>query len=240
LGDPRSDDPLLFVGDMSDTFMVERPNLHALFPKLKGMRMVEDLHPWMQRKLYTYSAGHAMTAYLGFLKGYHYIHTAIRDPEIRADVLDAMVEGQQGLLACYGPGIAGKHSDLLEIIARFENAALNDPLNRVGRDPQRKLGAQDRLVGAARLAQSAGVQPQKLALGAAAALLFHNPKDPSAEALQREIRTAGLVPAFERISKLDTRIDPGHLVVEIWNELAAGWRKDNLLLSLDRLQWAST
>jgi hypothetical protein len=88
------------------------------------------------------------------------------------------------------------------------------------------------------LAQSAGVQPQKLALGAAAALLFNNPKDASAQDLQREIRMIGLVPALERISKLDTRLEPGHLVVEIWNQLAAGWRKDNLLLSLDHFQWA--
>jgi mannitol-1-phosphate 5-dehydrogenase len=238
LGDPRSDDPLTFVGDAPATFMVERPSLRAPFPNLAGMVTVEDLNPWIQRKLYTYSAGHAVTAYLGFLKGYHYIHTAIRDPEIRADVLAAMAEGQQGLLARYGPEIAGPESDLLEIMARFENAALNDSLDRVGRDPQRKLGAQDRLVGAARLAQSAGVQPQKLALGAAAALLFDNPKDPSAEELQREIRTVGPVPALERISQLDPRSDLGHLVAEIWNQLAVGWQKGNLLLSLDRFQWA--
>src|SRR5688572_19692318 len=238
LGDPHSDVPLIFVGDVPATFIVEGPSLRPPFPELKGMLTVEDLNPWMQRKLYIYSAGHAMTAYLGFLKGYHYIHTAIRDPEIRADVLAAMVEGQRGLSARYGPEATDPESDLLEIIARFENAALNDPLDRVGRDPQRKLGAQDRLVGAARLAQSAGVQPQKLALGAAAALLFNNPKDASAQELQREIRTNGLVPALVRISRLDTRIDPGHLVVEIWNQLAAGWRKDNLLLSLDRFQWA--
>lgn len=238
LGDLHSDNPLTFVGDRPATFMVERPSLRAPFPKLEGMVIVEDLNPWMQRKLYTYSAGHVVTAYLGFLKGYHYIHTAIRDPEIRADVLAAMVEGQRGLSARYGAEAVGHESDLLEIITRFENAALNDPLDRVGRDPQRKLGAQDRLVGAARLAESAGVQPQKLALGAAAALLFDNPEDPSAEELQREIRIVGPALALERISRLDTRNGLGHLVVEIWNELAAGWQKGNLLLSLDRFQWA--
>ena len=55
-----------------------------------------------RRKLFTYGAGHATCAYLGHLKGYRYIHSAVRDPEIRRTVLEAMAEGQRGLAAAYG------------------------------------------------------------------------------------------------------------------------------------------
>src|SRR5204863_138892 len=84
------------------------------------------------KKLYTFCAGHAAAAYFGALKGYRYVHSAIRDPEIRSAVLSAMEEGQRGLEQRYGPELAGDGAELEAIIARFENAALTDPVSRGG------------------------------------------------------------------------------------------------------------
>ncbi|MFQ5859898.1 MAG: hypothetical protein ACE5LU_30245, partial [Anaerolineae bacterium] len=214
------------------------PSLRRPLPAIEGMIVANDYSAWIRRKLYIFSAGHATAAYLGYLKGYHYIHTAIRDPEIRAAVLAAMAEGQRGLAARYGPEVAGDERDLLDIVARFENAALNDPIVRVGRDPRRKLGAQDRLVGAARLAEKAGIRPVKLALAAAAAFCFYNPADPSAIDLHRRIETAGLGPVLQQISGLDPRWGLGRLVADVWLRLTDGWQIGNQLLSLDQLLWA--
>jgi mannitol-1-phosphate 5-dehydrogenase len=193
---------------------------------------------WIERKLYIFSAGHATCAYLGYLKGYRYIHTAIRDPEIRAAVLAAMSEGQHGLAARYGQEIAGDENYLQEIISRFENAALNDPITRVGRNPRRKLGANDRLVGAGRLAEKAGVIPEKLALAAAAALYFHNPADPSASDIQDEIEVTGIGKTLHHICGLDSRRGLGRFVADGWTRLSEGWQRGNLLLKLDQMMWA--
>lgn len=238
LAEPGEDELLTFVGDPPASFVVDGPSLCQPLPAIKGMIVADDYTAWTRRKLYTFSAGHATCAYLGYLKGYHYIHTAIRDPEIKAAVLAAMTEGQRGLAARYGPKVAGNESDLLEIMARFENAALDDPVVRVGRDPRRKLGAEDRLVGAARLAAEAGVRPEKLALAAAAAFFFCSPTDPSADALQCEIEAAGLGTALNRLSGLDPSWGLGRSVTEAWGQLAGGWQNGNLLLSLDQLVWA--
>ncbi|MFQ5612134.1 MAG: hypothetical protein ACE5H9_08370 [Anaerolineae bacterium] len=237
LGDPAGDEPLIFVGDRLAHFVVDGASLCQPLPAVEGMIVAEDYSAWVQRKLYIFSAGHAAVAYLGYLKGYHYIHTAIRDPEIRVAALAAMAEGQRGLAARYGPEVAGDESDLMQIVARFENAALNDPITRVGRDPKRKLGADDRLLGAARLAEEAGIRPEKLVLVAAAALCFCNPADPSATDLQREIETAGPGPALRQVSGLDPGQGLGRLVTDGWRRLADGWRHGNLLLSLDQLLW---
>ncbi|MFQ5911666.1 MAG: hypothetical protein ACE5JS_00605 [Nitrospinota bacterium] len=56
------------------------------------MIVAGDYAAWIRRKLYTFSAGHATCAYLGYLKVYHYSHTAIRDPEIQTALLTAMTE----------------------------------------------------------------------------------------------------------------------------------------------------
>ncbi len=238
LGDPAGTEPLVFVGDPASTFAVSGPELHRPLPEIEGMIVTDDLAAWMKRKLYVFSAGHATCAYLGYLKGYHYIHTAIRDPEIRAVVLAAMREGQRGVAALYGPEFAGDESGLRLILARFENAALHDSITRVGRDPARKLAPEDRLVGAAQLAQRAGVRPARLGL-AAAAFCF-DPDDPSAARLQSDIETAGLGPALRQVSGLDPRRGLGRLVKNCWARLARGWQRDNVLLSLDRLLWAWT
>lgn len=239
LGDPAADELLIFLGEPQSTFVVDGSRLQEPLPIIAGMIVARDYTAWIRRKLYLFSAGHATCAYLGYLKGYHYIHTAIRDPEIRAAVLAAMTEGQCGLAARYGSEVAGNESDLQMILARFENPALNDPIVRVGRDPQRKLGAEDRLVGAARLAEAAGIRPEKLALAVAAALCFYNPEDPSATELHDEIDAAGLGPALRHICGLDPNSGLGHFVTEFWRQLASGcWQKSNLLLSLEKLLWA--
>jgi mannitol-1-phosphate 5-dehydrogenase len=238
LGEPDGNEPLTFIGDPPATFVVDGQSLRQPLPAIESMTVADDYNAWIQRKLYTFSAGHATCAYLGYLKGYHYIHSAIRDSEIRNTVMRAMLEGQAGLAARYGTKIAGDRNTLLDIISRFENAALNDPIARVGRDPQRKLGATDRLVGAARLAQEAGVNPKNLALAAAAAFYFYDPADPSAVNLRREVKEVGPGSILDRVSHLDPSRGLGRFVSDIWRRLAKGWQKDNLLLSLDKLQWA--
>jgi len=49
------------------------------------------------------------------------------------------------------------------------NSHLGDTVERVGRDPQRKLGWDDRLIGTMRAALAEGAEPRRYALGAAAA-----------------------------------------------------------------------
>ncbi len=56
------------------------------------------------------------------------------------------------------------------ILKRMVNPHLLDTVARVGRDPQRKLGWNDRIIGGIRLALEQGVDPKHYAMGAAAAL----------------------------------------------------------------------
>ena len=59
-----------------------------------------------------------------------------------------------------------------DLIRRFGNAHLGDTIYRVGRDLPRKLGFNERLIGAARLDLKHGIIPKNTALGIAAALFF--------------------------------------------------------------------
>src|SRR3989441_4247379 len=64
IGDPAKDEPLLFVGDPPATFVVDGLGLRPPLPKIDGMSITENYGAMVLHKLYTFSAGHATTAYL--------------------------------------------------------------------------------------------------------------------------------------------------------------------------------
>jgi mannitol-1-phosphate 5-dehydrogenase len=238
LGGPGSDSPLTFVGDFPERFLVDASGLRKPIPTIAGMVVTDDYPAVFRRKLCTFSAGHAVTAYLGHLKGYRYIHSAVRDPEIRAHATAAMEEAQEGLSHRYGRSFAGGRPERLAAVARFENAALDDPIVRVGREPDRKLSPSDRLVGPAALAEAAGVWPENLALGIAAALCFSHPRDISSLRLQTQLYATGVEQVLRRVCRLDPGGVIGRRVAEQWVAFRAGAKSKNLLLSLDRVLWA--
>jgi len=236
--EPNEDAPLTFIGDPPATFVVDGRALTRQPPAILGMTVTLDYTAYLRRKLFTYSAGHAVCAYLGHLKGYRYIHSASRDMEIRRTALNAMAEGQRGLAATYGSAFAGGPLELRQALQRFDNAALDDPIVRVARDPLRKLAAQDRLVGAANLASRAGATPTNLAVAVAAALLYSNPADVESMTLRRELETIGTERALERFSGVALRSTFGRLVLAAYRRLAEGWQAENQLLSLENVVWA--
>lgn len=238
LGDPRGDEPMIFVGDPPDSFVVDGTRLVAPVPVIASMIVADNFAAWMRRKLYIFSAGHATCAYLGYLKGYRYIHSAIRDSEIRSAVVEAMTEAQKGIAAVYGVAFAGGEAHLQQILERFANAAINDSISRVARDPFRKLASEDRLLGAARLAWEAGVHPQQLLRAAAAAYCFSDPADAVATELQREIRVTGMRPTMRRVSGLKANDRLGRALVKRWRQLTRHWHGDSVLLSLAHVYWA--
>lgn len=231
-------DPVRFIGDPPRDFIVDRSRLRAPVPALDGLVLTENFAAWVRKKLYVYSAGHATCAYLGNLKGYHYIHTAIRDPEIRTTVIEAMAEGQRGLAAEYGSEFAGNGEALEEIVKRFENPGLSDPIARVARDPLRKLAQGDRLAGAADFAERAGVRPDNLALAIAAALCFRDPSDPSTTDLKDKLQVKGLHQVLQQVVGLDSASGLGKQVADVWDELSKGLETENQLLSLTGRLWA--
>ena len=141
-----------------------------------------DLLPFEEAKLYGHNAVHALMGYLAHARGYTSMAEAAGDPHIMQKARDAFLhESGAGLLHRHG-GIdplftsEGFTTYAEDLLVRMTNHFLSDPVARVIRDPQRKLGWDDRLIGSMRLALQAGVQPVRLAEGAriAAQLLAPN------------------------------------------------------------------
>jgi mannitol-1-phosphate 5-dehydrogenase len=169
-----------------------------VLPPLKGL---DNFPACIEEKLYILNCGHAVCAYLGYKRGYKYIHEAMADEAINRAVVGAMLEAQRALQ--YKHGRALHYGAMInEILASFSNAALMDTIARVGRDPVRKLQSDDRLIGPAKLAYRYGVEPTYLIQGCAAALSFADQGDPQAAELQKMIRERNVEYSLDFVSQL--------------------------------------
>ena len=135
-----------------------------------------DLLPFEETKLYGHNAVHALAAYVGAMLGLEVIAKLRAFPEIATFLRDALIKEAGAALIQKYRGLdplfseAGFHDYADDLLERMMNPYLMDTVQRVGRDPARKLGWNDRLIGAMRLALSQGIKPVRFAFGAAAAL----------------------------------------------------------------------
>ena len=110
------------------------------------MIKVDNLMAYLERKLFTLNTGHAITAYIGKSKGIATVDESIMDPEVRAIVVGAMKESGEVLINRYS-FVREEHYKYIEkILKRIENKYLKDDVSRVGRQPIRKLGKNERLI----------------------------------------------------------------------------------------------
>jgi mannitol-1-phosphate 5-dehydrogenase len=199
---------LRFTADAAGDVLIDTVHVKGQFDMLPPFKGLDNFPASMEEKLYILNCGHAVAAYLGFRQGYAYVHEAMADEAIRRSVVGAMLEAQQALQCKHGRAIhyAGQ---INEVLAIFSNAALMDTIARVGRDPIRKLQADDRLVGPAKLAYRYGLEFPNLIRACAAALAFTNAGDPQAEELRTLVAARGAWGAVDTVSQL-----------RAWNPLA--------------------
>ena len=179
---------------------VEKAAFKGEIPEINGMNLADNLMAYIERKLFTLNTGHAITAYLGYLKGYQTIDASIADEEIYTVVKSAMQESGMGLIAKYGFEKDAHTAYIDKIIARFCNAYLKDDVARVGREPLRKLSQTDRLVKPMMTAISYGFAVENLMIGIAAAMHYDNKEDTQGLTLQQKIHDIGVKKAFAEIS----------------------------------------
>lgn len=159
-------------------------------PFVRGIHVLqekENLLPFEEAKLYGHNALHAMAAYLGGLAGLRFMSELSTTGGIvkfvRAAVIDepgaALVRKYAGADAIFTPAGFAEYAD--DLLVRMVNPYLSDAIERVARDPERKLGWEDRLVGAMRVALQGGVTPSRFAVGVAAALAYLRPQDRTAD-----------------------------------------------------------
>ncbi|KAK1844296.1 mannitol-1-phosphate 5-dehydrogenase [Colletotrichum chrysophilum] len=134
-------------------WVVERTPF-AQTPSIEGINWVDELAPFIERKLYTVNTGHATAAYHGYNRSKRTVYDALQDKAIMAEVRKALEETSNLIISKHGIDEKAQREYAAKIIRRIGNPHLEDAVERVGRAPLRKLSRKERFVGpAAELAE---------------------------------------------------------------------------------------
>lgn len=194
---------------------IERGPFGDTPPHIPGAHFVDDLEPYIERKLFTVNTGHATTAYFGAQAGIDRISDALADPAIAAKVEAALEETSALLVQKHelDAGVQGEYR--ATILRRFRNPALPDTVWRVGRQPLRKLSRHERFVGPAAEAIERDLPVDALVAAMAAALEFSDAEDAQAVDLQRMLRELDAEAFTAEVTGLEPEHPLSARVVEI-------------------------
>lgn len=195
----RAEDPLLVEVEAYCNLPVDRAGFRGPIPAIVHLQPKDDFGAFVERKLFVHNLGHAATAYLGYLRGHEFIWQAIADPEVRAVVEGAMEETCLALHRKHGLDLNDLREHAADLRRRFANRALGDQIARVAKDPVRKLGPNDRLIGAARVCLAQAIEPINVGKAIAAAVLYDDPDDPAAQRIQGIRRERGIGGVLQEI-----------------------------------------
>jgi mannitol-1-phosphate 5-dehydrogenase len=223
-GTVNDPDPLLVAAEPYARLPFDATDWRGPIPDVPGLVPVHTPQKWSlerRRKLYTHNGGHAVLAYHGALRGLPTIWRAAEDPAVAAELrgfwaeVDAALAADPAAGPVFDAAYQQGHED--DLMRRFRNRALGDTVERVGRDPARKLARDDRLVGAGLLCLQHGVTPRHVARATAAALRFDAPGDPSSARVREAVRAGGVRGALAEFAGLP----PDHPFVALVESEAA-------------------
>lgn len=193
---------------------VDASRIVGSLPDIHGLKLVSEFTGFLERKFYTYNAANGTTSYVGALLGYEKLADAAHDERI-IKILDGVYQETAKALS------EKHHFPLEEQLAftltskrKLQDYTIVDFIERNARDPLRKLGKDDRLVGSARLVEEYGIEPHHLCIAIGAAIYYENESDESAVVLQRIREEEGIDAVLEKVCGLEPEDHLGCLIKE--------------------------
>lgn len=176
-------------------------------PDIPAIHWVDNLAPYIERKLFTVNTGHATAAYYGYNAGIDMIYEVLADERIRAIVKGVLKQTAALIVTKHGISEEEQMVYVNTIISRISNPQLEDTVVRVGRAPLRKLSRNERFIGPASQLAERGLACDALLGSVEMALLFQNvPGDDESVELAKILKELS---AEDATSKL-TGLEPTH------------------------------
>jgi mannitol-1-phosphate 5-dehydrogenase len=204
---PAQSDPGLDVTvETYYEWAIDRTPFDGAVPVIPGATFVDDLGPYIERKLFTVNTGHATIAYFGFLAGASAISDALAMTAVENSVREVLDETKRLLVAKHGMDPDAQQAYIEKILVRFASPHLPDTVDRVGRQPLRKLSRNERFISPAAALAELDVNPQALLNAVGAALQFDVPDDEQSVELKQLLAS---LTAEEFVAQV-CGVQPGH------------------------------
>jgi mannitol-1-phosphate 5-dehydrogenase len=196
--------------------VIETKNLDGMSIDIPGAKLVSNLAPYIERKLYTVNTAHCATAYLGQKAGFTTIASALKDKKVHDQVLAVLKETSLALVLKHGLDPRDQATYVVKTMSRLQNPMIDDSVERVGRDPIRKLSRTERLVGPAAYLAEHGRVPSAILEVVSAALDFQSAEDASVGQLREKLQSLTADEFIESVCG----IEHGHPISEALVEVA--------------------
>lgn len=188
-------------------WVVDRTPFKGKTPEIYGVTWVDDLEPFIERKLFTVNTAHAAAAYHGIDRGFVSIREALATPELQAEIRAVLAETKELLVAKHGFDPDEQQAYIEKTLKRISNPDLPDTCERVGRNPLRKLSRHERFIGPAAELAERGLESWNLLNAVGAALRFDVEADAESVELQAML---GSGTAPDGLAEAITGLEPGH------------------------------
>lgn len=199
----NNEDPLLVQVEPFYEWVIDESAIKGENPSVEGVTFVQDLAPYIERKLFTVNTGHATSAYLGYEAGISTIHETLANNDIKDAMKKTLQETGQLLNEKYGFDQEEHQIYIETTIGRFANPFIHDEVTRVARSPIRKLQANDRFLSPAKqYLHTFDEVPEYLTKAIATAFHFDFEEDPDASKIQETIQKEGIDSAIEKYTEL--------------------------------------
>ena len=206
---------------------VDASGIAGEIPDFFGLKLTHDFAGFLERKFYTYNAANATVSYIGALLGHIHIADAAHDARVLEILYGVYEETSAALAAKHNFPIEEQRTFAKTSLAKLQDRTIVDYIERNARDPIRKLGPDDRVVGSARLVLEHGLPPNNLATSIAAAIYYTEPTDPFARELEEMRKSEGIDAVLSNVCKLDPQGELGMLVKQKIEELKKrSWIRD--------------
>lgn len=207
-------DPLIVNVQDFWQFPVDASRIVGKLPDILGLELIPEFTGFLERKFYTYNAANGTVSYLGALLGYEHIADAAHDERILSVLEGVYQETAQALSKKHNFPLDEQIAFTLTSKKKLQDYTIVDSIERNARDPVRKLGKDDRLVGSARLVLEYGICPHNLCIAIAAAMYYTSPGDEFAEKLAIMRETEGIDKILETICEVNPNGELGKLIKE--------------------------
>ncbi|EMC93521.1 hypothetical protein BAUCODRAFT_244412 [Baudoinia panamericana UAMH 10762] len=174
-------------------------------PDIKGVHYVEDLQPYIERKLFTVNTGHATAAYYGHNRHKQYVHDVLADKELHDIVQNTLKETAHLICSKHSHIDKQEQEEYVQsIVQRISNPELKDNVERVGRAPLRKLSRKERFIGPAAHLAEMNEKYDYLLGGIEMALRFQNVEgDEESAELAKKLKEMDAKEATKNITGLE-------------------------------------
>lgn len=200
-----SEDGLSLSVEKYHELIIEKNSFKYDKPTITGATFVDDLAPYIERKLFVVNNAHASVGYYSYLKGYKNIKEALENEDNRF-FLRGLIGESVELLGKKYPEL----EDTLinygnETYTRFTEHFKNDSITRICRNPRKKLSMEERISKPTRQYIEAFLSvPKFLTTALASGLLYDNTEDEESIEIQNMLANNELYKVITRITGFES------------------------------------